>query len=277
LVLATLADGFGPFPPMRVEGIGYGAGQKDFQVPNVLRVSVGELGTGWEARRRPVPHEAGVGGTWLAAGLDATASARSQSLTSLEHRHDHDHAHDHGHDAPQAAQDRSEDQPPTLAHEDGMVDERPPGETEDVVVQLETNVDDMNPEWYGYVAERLFAGGALDVTLAPVYMKKGRPGTLVSVLVTPDHMESALTTLFAETTTLGVRVNHLLRRKLDRRSETVETPYGRIRVKLALHDGRVRGATPEFDDCRVQALERNVPLGRVYAAAQAAAGELIAG
>jgi hypothetical protein len=85
-------------------------------------------------------------------------------------------------------------------------------------------------------------------------------------------VEPALGTLFAETTTLGVRVNHVLRRKLERRIEAVETPYGQVRVKLSVHEGRIRAATPEYDDCRTLALEREVPLGRVYAAAQAAAG-----
>jgi len=135
----------------------------------------------------------------------------------------------------------------------------------------------MNPEWYGHVSDRLFSQGALDVTLAPVYMKKGRPGTLVSVLVTPDQVEPALTTLFAETTTLGVRVNHVLRRKLERRLESVETPYGVVRVKLALHAGAVRSATPEYEDCRALALESDVPLGRVYAAAQDSARGLVTG
>ena len=208
LVLATLADGFGPFPPMQVEKIGYGAGQKDFRIPNVLRVSIGELGVGWEARR--------------------TAASAA-----------HGHAHEH----------------------------------EDVVVQLETNVDDMNPEWYGHVTERLLSEGALDVTLAPVFMKKGRPGTLVSVLVTPEQVEPALATLFAETTTLGIRVNHVLRRKLERRVESVITPFGDVRVKLALHDGNVRSTAPEYEDCRTLATRAGVPLQAVYAAAEHAARE----
>jgi len=206
LVLATLADGFGPFPPMRVEKIGYGAGQKEFRIPNVLRVSIGDLGQGWEARRT------------------ATSGA-------------HGHAHDH----------------------------------EDVVVQLETNVDDMNPEWYGHVTERLLSRGALDVTLAPVFMKKGRPGTLVSVLVAPEQVEPALSTLFSETTTLGVRVNHVLRRKLERRIESVATPFGEVRVKLALHAGSVRSAAPEYEDCRSLAMRAGVPLRQVYEAAERAA------
>jgi hypothetical protein len=231
---------------MRVDRIGYGAGQKDFQIPNVLRVSVGELGDGWEAGRRTV-WPTGVGGAWLPATVGQT-----QRPPEHEHTHETREPHGHEHEQPRAGQ-------------------------EDVVVQLETNVDDMNPEWYGHVAERLFTRGALDVTLAPVYMKKGRPGTIISVLVTPDVVEPALATLFAETTTLGVRMNYLLRRKLDRQVEAVETPFGRVRVKLAIQGGAVRGATPEYEDCRALAVERDVALSQVYEAAQAAARELVAG
>ena len=231
LILATLADGFGPFPPMRVERVGYGAGQKDFTVPNVLRVSVGTLYAGW--RRY------GAG----RAGLPAAPAPAT---------HDHDHA-GHDHTGPPAA------------------------EQEDVVVQLETNVDDMNPEWYGHLGERLLAEGALDVTLIPALMKKGRPGTLVSVLVRPEGVEPALGTLFAETTTLGVRIREVARRTLDRRVVAVETPYGRVRVKLGLLDGAVRSAAPEYEDCRAAARRADVPLRRVYEAASRAAEDATGG
>jgi uncharacterized protein (DUF111 family) len=144
----------------------------------------------------------------------------------------------------------------------------------DVVVQIETNVDDMSPEVYGHLSERLLSGGALDVTLAPVYMKKGRPGTLVSVLVHPERVDSALDTLFAESTTLGVRLAELERRMLPRRVQTVQTPYGAVRVKLGLLRGAVRSAAPEYDDCRAAAVAHGVPLQRVYEAARRAFGAL---
>ena len=223
---------------MRVERVGYGAGQKDFTVPNVLRVSVGTLYAGW--RRY------GAG----RAGLPAAPAPAT---------HGHDHAGgghaDAGHDhtGPPAA------------------------EQEDVVVQLETNVDDMNPEWYGHLGERLLAEGALDVTLIPALMKKGRPGTLVSVLVRPEGVEPALGTLFAETTTLGVRIREVARRTLDRRVVAVETPYGRVRVKLGLLDGAVRSAAPEYEDCRAAARRADVPLRRVYEAASRAAEDATGG
>ena len=144
------------------------------------------------------------------------------------------------------------------------------------MVQLETNVDDMNPEWYGHVSDRLFDEGALDVTMAPLLMKKGRPGTLLSVLVAPEHAEQALATLFAETTTLGVRIQELSRRTLDRKVEAVETPFGAVRVKVGLLDGAVRSVAPEYDDCQAAARRHGVALRRVYEAAALAASTTLA-
>ncbi len=223
LVLTTLTDGFGPFPPMRVEAIGYGAGQRDFSIPNVLRLSIGSLHDGWERRTaRP------------------GSPSHPQATRHAPHTHTSSEAH------------------VTRVQED-------------VVVQLETNIDDMNPEWYGHLSERLLGGGALDVTMIPALMKKGRPGTLLSVLVRPEDVEQALGTLFAETTTLGIRIQEIVRRTLDRRVDTVQTPYGPVRVKLGLLEGRVRGAAPEYEDCRVAAERANVPLRLVYDAASRAA------
>jgi uncharacterized protein (TIGR00299 family) protein len=264
LVLATLADGFGPFPPMRVERIGYGAGQKDFAVPNVLRLSVGTLYAGW---RR---YGAGRGGPPAGPPVPPVPPgpagqarpARADGGQAPEHGHDHEHrgaAADDDHRGAAGEHEPDDDALAALS------------EHEDVVVQLETNVDDMNPEWYGHLGERLLAEGALDVTLIPALMKKGRPGTLVSVLVRPEGVEPALGTLFAETTTLGVRIREVARRTLDRRLIAVETPYGRVRVKLGLLDGAVRSAAPEYEDCRTAARQAGVPLRRVYEAASRAA------
>ncbi|NCA15220.1 MAG: DUF111 family protein, partial [Proteobacteria bacterium] len=138
---------------------------------------------------------------------------------------------------------------------------------EDEVVQIETNVDDMSGEWFGYLAETLMAKGALDVTMIPATMKKGRPGTLVSVLVRSDRTDDAVATLFRETTTLGLRIRPTRRLMLHRRTDTVQTPYGPIRVKVAMHGGSVRGAAPEYEDCRAAATRADVPLQAVMSAA----------
>ena len=135
-------------------------------------------------------------------------------------------------------------------------------ETTQVYV-IEANVDDMSPQLAGFARERLLEAGALDVTLAPLYMKKDRPGFLISVLAKPEDREDLSEMLFAETTTLGVRMYAAERRVLERTWRTVETPYGEVRIKVASENGTVRNFAPEYEDCRKLALDRNVPLKEV--------------
>lgn len=141
-------------------------------------------------------------------------------------------------------------------------------------VLLEAAIDDMDPRLYGEVAARLFAAGALDVALLPLQMKKGRPGTLLSVLARPE-LEGLLTgMLLRETTTLGVRSHDVRRTELARRHESVDTRFGPVRVKLGLLGGEVVNAAPEYDDCEALARRHGVPLKDVLAAAAAAAADL---
>lgn len=135
---------------------------------------------------------------------------------------------------------------------------------------LETNIDDMNPELYGYVLERLFATGALDAHLVPVIMKKNRPGVVLSVLCRPEDTARLRSLLFAETTTLGVRRQRVARSCLARESDTVETPYGAVRIKVARWGEGAPKAAPEYEDCRSAAQAHGVPLRDVYVAALAA-------
>ncbi len=190
-ILTTLAKGFGPFPPMTVERIGYGAGQRDFPFPNLLRLLVGST--------------------------SPTLGARLETLTLLE-----------------------------------------------------ANIDDLNPECYGHLMERLFAAGALDVYLTPVQMKKNRPGILLSVACPSAQAEVLAALVFAETTTIGLRRQEVQRWALARERMEVETPYGRVGVKVARLGGKVMTASPEYEDCRRLALERGVPLKEVYLAAEVA-------
>lgn len=132
---------------------------------------------------------------------------------------------------------------------------------------LETNVDDMNPQIYEHVMNRLLASGALDVTLTSIQMKKSRPGTMLSVLCRPADADALLKIVFAETTTLGVRRSSVERVSLPRAIETVETPYGSIRVKVARWNGIDR-AMPEYEDCRRAAETHQVPIAEVMAAAR---------
>ncbi len=189
-LVSTLAHGFGPLPPCRIERVGIGAGAADRPVLNVLRAILA-------------------------------------------------HADD-------AAQ---------------VVD----------VVQIETTIDDMNPEAYGPLTERLFASGALDVHLAPVQMKKGRPGTVVSVLSPPDLRDALARIMLLHSSSFGVRFAPLSRLCLDREVVEVETPFGRVRVKRGMLDGRTIKSVPEFEDCRARAAEAGVAYMTVYQAAMAAA------
>ena len=183
-ILKILARSFGPFPAMQVDRTGYGAGGRDLEIPNLLRV--------------------------------------------------------------------------TLGQSDNRSFER------DEVVLVETNLDDMNPELFGHVSDLLWRRGALDVTMTPIYMKKSRPGTLLSVLATPDRTEEIISTLAAETTTLGMRIGRVERRKLARASIDVETKWGKVRVKVSRVGDRVANAAPEYEDCRRIALEHGIPLKDVY-------------
>jgi pyridinium-3,5-bisthiocarboxylic acid mononucleotide nickel chelatase len=148
----------------------------------------------------------------------------------------------------------------------GAAEERAARWNERITV-IEANVDDMNPQLYGYFAERAMAAGALDVFAAPVQMKKNRPGTLLTVLCEPGAAERLVELVFRETTTIGVRVQEARRRALDREFVTVETPLGPVRMKVARVKGRVENVAPEYDDCRRIAEERGVPLKQVLAEA----------
>jgi uncharacterized protein (TIGR00299 family) protein len=183
-ILKVLAKAFGPFPAMKVERSGYGAGGLDLAIPNLLRVTLGES-------------------------------------------------------------------------EDGDFQR-------DEVVLVETNLDDMNPEIFGHVADLLWRRGALDVYMTPVYMKKNRPGTLLSVLVPPERLDEVTGTLASETTTLGMRIARVERMKLARESRDVTTRWGTVKVKVSCIGDRVANVAPEYEDCRRIAIEHGVPLKDVY-------------
>ncbi len=141
---------------------------------------------------------------------------------------------------------------------------------------LETNLDDLNPELYGYVLERLFAAGAQDAWLTPIVMKKGRPGVTLSVLCSPDRAEAMKEIVFAETGTLGIRTQQLEKEALEREEIKVETPYGAVGVKIGRRKGRVVSVAPEFEDCARIAREADVPAKDVFAEALRLARDTVA-
>lgn len=132
--------------------------------------------------------------------------------------------------------------------------------SEDEIVQIETNIDDMNPQMYEHVIDSLFQAGALDVFLTPIIMKRSRPAILLTVLSPIPAQEKILQTLFSETTTLGARILNVGRKKLEREIKRRKTAHGSIRVKTASQDGRVVRKRPEFEDVRRLARQSGRPL-----------------
>ena len=207
-LLAELAD-FSQ-PAMTLQRIGYGAGRKNFDWPNVARLWIGEeISTTKNTKDTKREKQANP---WQS--VESTSSASHSSL-----------------------------------------------------VVIETNIDDMNPELYEPVRERLFAAGALDVWTTAIGMKKGRPGTLLSVLAAAEKEAELARLILRETTTLGVRVYPVARHIAEREFHSVETVYGPVQVKVKLLDGERLGAKPEFDDCKRLADVAGVPVRIVYEAA----------
>ena len=141
-------------------------------------------------------------------------------------------------------------------------DKNKPGETD--LILMETNIDDMNPQIYGYLMEKLFAEKAIDAWLTPIQMKKNRPATMLSVIV-PTQLESRITELLMkETTTLGIRVRPIFRHIAAREIVQVESSLGRVSVKIKQFNNQLLDISPEYDDCRQIAIEKEMPLREVY-------------
>ncbi len=145
------------------------------------------------------------------------------------------------------------------------------GESEDQesfpMVQIETNIDDMNPQFFGHVLGRLFDAGAMDVFFTPIYMKKNRPATMLSIIAKRPDEAALAQIILEETTTMGMRVIPVYRYEAARKIVVVETEYGEIPLKLKMLNGVVAQASPEYDVCTRLAAEKDVPLIRVYQAA----------
>ena len=186
-IVKTLSTRFAPFPAMKIDKSGYGAGTRDFpEHPNLLRITIGE------------------------AEPTDRANTSNESITVLE-----------------------------------------------------ANLDDLSPQVLAYAMERLLAEGALDVFSVPVQMKKSRPGALLTVLAKMEDANRLTKTIFAETTTLGVRRHEEQRQTLSRRWETVDTTWGPVRIKIANMNGSVSNYAPEYEDCRTLAETQHVPLRTV--------------
>ncbi len=150
------------------------------------------------------------------------------------------------------------------------------GETEDSLLRdtiqvIETNIDDMSPEFYDHVFRRLFEAGALDVYLVPIYMKKTRPANILTVLADPKDKRKLISIILDETTTFGLRTYVAEKIMLSRKSIKVKTKFGEVKVKIAFSGDTVKTIAPEYDDCRRVAQEEGVPIKEVFREAVALA------
>ena len=208
LILTEYASSFGPVPAMRVDRVGYGAGDRELkETPNVVRVLVGETD---DTPKGVSPQTGGEGGGDKPLGLSMR------------------------------------------------------------VVTLECEIDDMNPQIFGVLMDRLYAAGALEVFYSSVQMKKNRPGTLMTIVARPGDRETLTELVFRESTTIGIRYQELSRECLDREMVTVSTPVGPVRFKVASRGGQVLNAQPEFDDLAKLSAERGIPIKDLQALAQKA-------
>lgn len=189
-LLTEWASSFGPMPPISVRSVGYGAGTRELEIPNLLRVVIGEGSS------------------------------------------------------------------------------RPIEDIEELVV--EATIDDMNPEIYPYVTEKLTSAGASDVWISPATGKHGRPSTILTAMVPPPLQGSVVNVLISETSTLGVRITSARKMMLDRRWEEVWVGDNRVRLKIATNAGRVVNVAPEYADCAEVARKTGMPLKEVFRLAAAA-------
>lgn len=195
-ILTTYCQDFGPMPEFKVERVGYGAGEKNLEIPNMLRLTLGEL----------------------------------------------------------VSKDRNP------AHDLIREDEIRVGSA----LTLEANIDDMNPEFYEHLFEKLLKAGAMDVYLQNIQMKKNRPATMLTVQIHPNKLEEIRALIFKETTSIGMRVYPITKYMLPYEIRTVDTEYGAARVKFASFEGNVCTWSPEYEDCRKLARESGLSLKTIY-------------
>ncbi|HLG15860.1 MAG TPA: nickel pincer cofactor biosynthesis protein LarC [Blastocatellia bacterium] len=261
-IITSLCESYGPAPNLAGEIAGYGAGTRDPEgFSNALRLVLGEL-FAEGAQPAPIEEESAAADQPVTTDADAARIAESfrEALADLGSQAGEASANL----GAQARQAPAEPEPAS-ATSDAPTQAAPA----DVMV-VETNIDDMNPQAYGFVMERAMALGALDVFMTPVHMKKDRPGVLLTVICEAAKLNAMTEMLLTETTTLGVRYYEAKRRVLDRTSETVETKFGAVRVKVARDGNRTLHFQPEYEDCARLAQQAGVPLLEVQAAASSA-------
>lgn len=231
-IATTLATGFGRPPAMILKTIGLGAGNRDLEIPNILRLWVGESTQTTQTSQT------------------ARHALSSHDMVQKHHRHV---APNPSNASPEANPEQAEDTTYEVQ----------------TITVIETQLDDLDPQIIGYVFDQLLGVGALDVFTQAVGMKKSRPGILLTVLCLPELQDICEAIIYRETTTLGIRHRHQQRSLLHREFHTVRTPYGPVKVKLARNkpNGDIINTKPEYEDCADLARKHHVSLSKIYDAA----------
>src|SRR5205823_3998639 len=274
LLVTGYATQFGQGPAMSIEQIAYGAGERDpKERPNVLRILRGTraAATSEGAERGEGAPASDRAGVWGGASRDSEGAERGEGAPASDRagggraprdsegaeRGEGAPASDRagGGRAPRDSEGAERGQGAPASDRAGVWGGAPRDEDERIV-KLESEIDDMNPQLFGPLMDALHTAGALDVFYTPVQMKKGRPGTLVTIIAFPERRQALTEILFRESTTIGVRYEEMSRTRLDRSIESVDTPYGPVRFKIARRGGEEPNAAPEFDDCAPPAPQR---------------------
>ena len=221
-ILTSIASGYGPMPLMNVQAVGYGAGRRERDFPNTLRIFLGEASG-------EAPDRIGTRAVWDGGRVRDPYPEQHQARVG------------------------------------------PAGYHESPALVLEATIDDMEPELFEALTEKLLIAGALDVLLIPVQMKKSRPGLILHVLASPASLDELLRIIFTESTSIGVRTYEVTKRMLQREIAVVQTSYGSVHVKLARLGEKIVNVKPEYEDCRELARKLNLPLKDILAAARHAA------
>jgi uncharacterized protein (TIGR00299 family) protein len=256
-LVMELSSEFGDIPLMNIETIGLGAGNRNFKDrPNVLRLFVGNPAKSPYAPLFTPLYPPLVMGE-LKGATEAKGIAGNSHISPL--------ANSYSHISPLSnhISPLSKSYSPSPLWQRGVrgdSKEGPINPADEIATVIEANIDDMNPQIYEYLMELLFEKGALDVFLTQLIMKKGRPGTKLTVLCKETEREEITKIILTETTTIGLRFYNVQRRVLQREIKLVNSEFGKVKVKFSRLGNEILKATPEYEDCKKLARKLNIPL-----------------
>ena len=239
-IACTLAEGFGPPPPMQIQAIGLGAGSRLLEIPNILRLWIGERGG-----KRGEERERGRGG----GGGERKRGRGGEGKRGREE---------------EGERGRGGEEAATNSRFPITDSQLPTTNSLETISVLKTQIDDLNPQAIGYVFDALFAVGALDVFTQPIVMKKSRLGVLLTVICHPETQDVCEAVIFRETTTLGLRRSTEHRKILEREIQKVQTEYGAVQIKIAKTGQMITNVQPEYEDCAQIARLHNISWREVH-------------